>query len=66
MLQSMPPEWQHNFVELLEQFSDRYYGYDLEYTVHKRVNGKFVKDPLSDYERGRRIVKPKEWGNPNE
>lgn len=60
ILQSMPAEWQHKFLELMEECSELYGGYDMSYTIQKRDSrGRFVQDPLRSYERGRRKVEPK-------
>jgi len=67
VMQSMSAEWQHAFVELIEQVEDLYGGYDMDYTVHlTNQRGRFTKDPLRDYERGRRFVEPKpyDFGDP--
>lgn len=57
VLQSAPLEWQQRFVKCLEElegmFPDEIGG---DYWVRKRKDGKFVRDPLSDYERGRRKI----------
>lgn len=59
VLQSMPADWQHRFVELMDEANELYGGYDMRYTVMaKDDRGKFVADPLRDYERGRRYVEP--------
>lgn len=65
ILQSMPAKWQHEFVGLLEEVGELYGGYDMGYMVQRRnAKGRFVSDPLRDYERGRRKVEPKpfDWG----
>lgn len=65
VLQSMPADWQHDFVALVEKLQEQYGGYNLDYTVHPRkTNGQFAIDPLRDYQRGRRRVEPKpfDWG----
>ena len=64
VLQSMPDEWQERFVALLEQVPPRL-GTDWEpsggYDVHaKNESGKYVSDPYSNYERGRRRLPVKE------
>jgi hypothetical protein len=62
ILQSMSSEWQHKFVGLMDEATELYGGYDMTYTVHKRdERGRFVSDPLSNYERGRRVVEPKPY-----
>lgn len=61
VLQSMPDAWQEEFVRLLEQIPETI-DEDTEpaggYDVHaKDEAGRFVEDPLSNYERGRRRLK---------
>jgi hypothetical protein len=47
-LQSMPVEWQRQFVALVEQLPDT-----PTYSVHLRdKRGRFLEDPLADYRRG--------------
>ena len=48
---SMPIEWQEKFVSLLDEMIDKLPDgtMDGDYLVKMRENGKFVKDPLSDY-----------------
>jgi hypothetical protein len=58
LLQSMPVEWQRKFVKLLEEMNE-HFGYRDNGSF--RVNridsrGKFMKDPLANYDRGRRRV----------
>jgi hypothetical protein len=59
VLQSMPVEWQKRFVACLEEL-DRSIDWRPEegrYWVRlKDGQGRFVDDPLMDYERGRRRV----------
>ncbi len=63
VLQSMPADWQRLFVELLEAVERT-----LDLTaVPQRFRafavdnaGKFIRDPFSDYERGRRRIPRKE------
>jgi len=60
ILQSMPADWQHEFVQLVEQMEELYSGYEMDYSVYKRnEKGQFVSDPLSNYERGRRYIEPR-------
>jgi hypothetical protein len=60
ILQSMPDEWQRQFVLLLEQCRERVLAAGIEephYTVHARdSHGQFIEDPLRAYDRGRRRV----------
>ncbi len=63
VLQSMPTEWQQRFVECLEQLDDAidWRPVDGRYWVRlKDSDGRFVRDPLMDYERGRRRIKARE------
>jgi len=58
VLQSMPNEWQEKFVELLEEIPEMF-GVDWEPKGGYRVlalneDKHFIKDPYSNYERGRR------------
>lgn len=59
VLQSMPDEWQHRFVTCLEELDDTidWRPHHGRYWVQLRdSNGRYVHDPLMDYERGRRRV----------
>lgn len=60
VLQSMPGEWQERFVALLGEMEARCYAHGVSWpTTEVRVRGergKFLIDPLRDYERGRRNV----------
>lgn len=60
LLQSMPAEWQHRFVDCLDEMEDLYSNQmTARYSVRARDDsGKFIQDPLSDYQRGRRRVVP--------
>lgn len=58
VLQSMPDEWQEKFVQMLREISYTL-GDDWEPEGGYRVlalnkNKQFIKDPYSNYERGRR------------
>lgn len=59
-LQSMPLEWQQQFVALMEE-AHRHLPADAfpEYTVRRRDKGKFVADLLRDYRHAGPIA-PKE------
>lgn len=65
VLQSMPDEWQVRFVKCLEELDEAIdWRPDVgRYWVQLRdENGRYVADPLMDYERGRRRIKTrKEW-----
>lgn len=61
LLQSMPVEWQQRFVECLEELDDTFDWRPREgrYWVQlKDGRGRYVEDPLMDYERGRRRIEP--------
>lgn len=61
ILQSAPDEWQTKFVALLEVLHGLFGDVPAEGTYHitlKNDAGKFISDPLRDYERGRRHIKP--------
>ena len=59
VLQSMPVEWQKKFVDCLNEL-DATIDWRPEagsYWVKlKDDNGKYVHDPLMDYQRGRRLI----------
>ena len=60
VLQSMPLDWQRRFVDCLCELDDAidwHPGVTGQYSVQLRnVFGRFVFDPLADYERGRRRI----------
>lgn len=59
VLQSMPAEWQARFVKCLEELDETidWRPENGRYWVRlKDENGKFVFDPLMDYQRGRRMI----------
>lgn len=59
VLQSMPKEWQERFVKCLEELDETINWRPSEgrYWVRlKDSKGRFVEDPLMDYERGRRRI----------
>lgn len=58
LLQSMPDEWQHRFVTCLEELQHHFRNIDEpRYTVHARdAAGRFIKDPIPHYSRGRTFV----------
>ena len=63
VLQSMPDQLQGQLAEVLEKMDaiciEHYFewpGKDTLVEVRLRKNGKLIKDPLADYERGRRRV----------
>lgn len=52
ILQSMPVEWQKDFVKLLEQLDTNCINMDIgtpDYSVLAKKDGKFIKDPYRDY-----------------
>jgi len=62
-LQSMPADWQRRFVKCIEELSESVDWVPQDGNYHVTVrghNGKFTKDPLADYERGRRRLPLKE------
>lgn len=55
VLQSMPVDWQHRFVALLDELHETFDGWEppAGYEVRARAKGgRFHPDPLSDYRRG--------------
>lgn len=59
VLQSMPIEWQERLVGCLEELNETidWWSSDGCYWVRlKDARGRFVHDPLMDYERGRRRI----------
>lgn len=61
VLQSAPDDWQEEFVALLDQLGDMYSH--LDWPSSYRVNavgegGRFVKDPIPNYQRGRTYIPP--------
>ena len=67
LLQSAPVTWQRQFVKLLEDMRDMYEHVEKpeRFEVRTRdARGRFCKDPLADYNRGRRRIEPtilREW-----
>ena len=60
ILQSMPPNWQEKFTELLKEVLDASQELDPPSSFMVRAtdsNHKFIADPYRDYQRGRRKVK---------
>lgn len=71
VLQSMPPSWQRRFVVFLDELraATQELGLPDEYWVRAREGNRFIEDPFSDYERGRRRVPLKshqEFGHESE
>lgn len=59
VLQSMPEEWQARFVKCLDELeakTDKLPGYKSEFWVRLKEGNRFIRDPYSDYQRGRRNV----------
>jgi hypothetical protein len=60
ILQSMPRSWQREFVALLEELrtaAQDVPGHDVDFWVRaKDINGKFTKDIIPHYQRGRARV----------
>lgn len=56
IMQSMPVEWQRQMVALLRQADDRFGQLQIcpSFLVRGRDGGRFIHDPLADYQRGRR------------
>jgi len=66
LMQSMSVEWQEKMVALLEEMREAYP--DQEWPPSYRVsaidyNGRFIRDPVPHYNRGRTFVPPKEVKN---
>lgn len=61
VLQSMPEEWQHRFVECLNEL-DQAFGHlewPSRYAVSvRRSDGRFARDPIPHYNRGRTRLTP--------
>lgn len=61
VMQSMPAAWQRRFIALVEESAEAFPEWDAMWTVTMRdERGRFVQDPLGDYERGRRRLTPGE------
>jgi hypothetical protein len=62
ILQSMPEEWQERFVVLMQEMGVLYEcplrGSTYAVNLRDDESGRFINDPLCDYERGRRFIKP--------
>jgi len=56
VLQSMPVEWQRRFVQCMREL-DNTIDWQQSYWVYLRnKKGRFMRDPLANYERGRRRI----------
>ena len=52
LLQEMPVEWQKRFVDCLKEMGETFEQENDNYAVNLRDdNGRFIKDPLSQYRR---------------
>lgn len=61
LLQSMPEDWQHRFTALVDEFDRAFANVDRapQFTVSARdFEGRFIKDPVPHYNRGRAFVAP--------
>lgn len=68
LLQSMPEEWQHRFVAMVQDLERAYAHIDHPpgYTVHVRgEDGRFARDPIPHYNRGRTFIPPRLPGAPD-
>lgn len=64
ILQSAPEKWQIKFVRLLNELEDMGFkcpeeGKTYAVNIRNDKTGRFTNDIYMDYERGRRIIKPK-------
>lgn len=60
VLQSMPAGWQRRFVAMIKELHetiDDDWPDDYEVFLRDKKTGRFISDPYSDYERGRRRLK---------
>ena len=65
VLQSMPDEWQRRFVACLDEMNHLYAGlpWPFSYNISPRdSDGRFIKDPIPHYDRGRTVVEPCPYG----
>lgn len=61
-LQSMPDEWQTQFVRMLRQLDDAFQHVDKPdmFRVHATTwAGRYAKDPVPHYNRGRTFIEPR-------
>lgn len=63
-LQSAPVELQQRIVDCMNELFAMFPEADGEYWVRKQKDGRFIADPLSNYERGRRRIAPIHQGEP--
>lgn len=69
VLQSMPYEWQEKFTDLLEELDDTidWRPKDGRYWVKlKDSKGRYISDPLMDYQRGRRMIPHAKKSSPSQ
>ena len=65
VMQSMPVDWQRRMVALLNEANKAVYEHDIDIPDRFEVRlrderGRYLEDPLADYERGRRRLWVKE------
>lgn len=60
ILQSMPIEWQDKFVALLDEARESF-GHltEPQYRVLAMKGGRFIQDPIPNYDRGRTRLEPR-------
>ncbi len=59
VLQSMPMDWQHRFTAVMRELDEATWDLDspASYSLQARdENGKFMRDPIPHYNRGRTVV----------
>lgn len=69
MLQSMPTNWQHRFTELIREMDDFFGNPNIPQSCSVSwfgENGKFTKDPVPNYNRGRTRLTRKDFVKKNE
>lgn len=64
LLQSMPEDWQYRFVDVMEELAAHFSKIEEpRYTVQVRdERGRFVRDPIPHYNRGRTFIEGVEVG----
>lgn len=61
LMQSMPSDWQRRFKNLAEEYNTAWWNQPIPYgyTVNARnADGRFVRDPIPHYARGRTYIEP--------